>query len=325
MTSHRFAAVMAIAMAGCGAAVAAPAPIAIATGPVSGFAFPLGGEICRLYETLTPDKARCTAAATDGSVEDLNRLRSGDIALAIVQSDVAADAVSASGPFSGNPPFAELRSLLGFYGEPLTILVRGDGPVKLVDDLKGQRVAVGAPGAPEPLFADFLTGLGWGKADLGGVVEMPRSEQVAALCSGKIAAIVVTAPHPNGFVREAMAACHATMLDLAGPGIDGAVESHPPYAQTRLDLSVYGIAGGTMQSFGPRAVLVTTAKLENATVDRLLDGIFKRLDKLRTSHPALAGLDANGIAASAGLGAERHLAAVKYLTDHKIGDAPAPE
>ena len=115
------------------------------------------------------------------------------------------------------------------------------------------------------------------------------------------------------------------MLDLAGPGIDGAVESHPPYAQTRLDLSVYGIAGGTMQSFGPRAVLVTTAKLENATVDRLLDGIFKRLDKLRTSHPALAGLDANGIAASAGLGAERHLAAVKYLTDHKIGDAPAPE
>jgi TRAP-type uncharacterized transport system substrate-binding protein len=157
------------------------------------------------------------------------------------------------------------------------------------------------------------------------VLEMPRGEQIAALCSGKIAAIVVTAPHPNGFVREAISACHGVLLDLAGPGIDGAVEAHSPYAPARLDMGVYGIAGSTVQTFGPRAVLVTTTKLDSGTVDRLLDGILKHLDDLRTSHPALAGLDANGIAASAGLGSERHPAAAKYLTDHKIGDAAAAE
>ena len=318
-------AVIAIGAAACGRALAAPAPLVIATGPVAGFAFPLGGEICRLYELAAPDKARCAAAATDGSVENLNRLRSGDLALAIVQSDVAADALSASGPFTGAQPFIELRSLVGFYSQALTILVRADGPVKQVDDLKGQRIAVGAPGAPEPLFADFLTGLGWARSDLAGVVEMPRSDQIAALCSGKIGAIAFTAPHPNGFVREALASCRAVILDLAGAGIDGAVEAHPSYAPARLDLSAYGVVGPAIQSFGPRAVLMTTAKLDNGVVDRLLDGIFKHLDPLRKSHPAFAVLDANGVAAGAGLGADRHPAAAKYLVGHKVGDSAAAE
>ncbi len=313
------------ALVATGDAYAAPTPLVIGTGPVAAFAFPLGGEICRLYEKVTPDKARCTATATDGSVENLNRLRNGDIALALVQSDVAADAVSASGPFTGGPPFAELRSIVGFYPQTLTVLVRADGPVKQADDLKGQRVAVGAPGQPEPIFMEFLEGLGWGKADLGGVVEMARSEQIAALCSGKIAAIAFTAPHPNGFVREALSACHAVVLDLAGPGLDAAVAAHPAYAPAHLDMSVYGGEPRMVQSFGPRAVLVTTTKLDRDVVERLLNGIFRHIDDLKKSHPAFVMLDTGTIATVAGLGAERHAAAVKYMTDNKIGDAQTGE
>jgi TRAP transporter TAXI family solute receptor len=306
-------------------AFAAPAPIVIATGPVAGFAFPLGGEICRLYETQAQDKAHCAVSATDGSVENLTKLRNGEIALAIVQSDVAADALSGSGAFTGAQPFNDLKSIAGFYAQALTILVKPDGPIKTVDDLKGQRIAVGAPGAPEPLFADFLAGLGLAKADLGGTVEMPRNEQIAALCDGKVAAIAITVPHPNGFVRDAMAACHATPLDLAGPGVDGAVAAHPAYAPARLDMAVYGAAGMVVQSFGPRTVLVTTAKLDDATVSRVLAGVFKHLDDLKKAHPAFVTLDAATVASSAGLGAERHQAALKYLNDNKIGDTPTSE
>jgi TRAP transporter TAXI family solute receptor len=305
-------------------AFAAPAPLIVATGPVAAFAFPLGGEICRLYEKVKDDKAHCTAAATDGSMENLNRLRSGDVALALVQSDLVADAVTASGPFAGGPPFAELRSLVGFYPQALTILVRADGAVKQIDDLKGQRVAVGAPGQPEPVFSDFIEGLGWSKADLGGIVEMARQDQVPALCSGKIAAIAFTAPHPNGFVREALQACHLTMLDLAGPGLDAAVAAHTAYAPAKLDLATYG-DNRAIQSFGPRAVLVTTAKLDSDAATRLMAGVFGHVEDLRKSHPAFATLDTSAIANAAGLGADRHPAATKYLTDNKISEAPSGE
>jgi TRAP transporter TAXI family solute receptor len=314
-----------LALAGSRATVAAPSPIVIGTGPVAGFAFPLGGEICRLFDAAGKDKARCAAASTDGSADNINRLRDGELTLAIVQSDVAADAVSATGPFAGGKPFPELRSIAGFYPQVLTVLVRGDGNVKQPDDLKGQRVAVGAPGMPEPLFAEYLEGLGWGKAELGGIVEMPRTEQIVALCNGKIAAIAVTAPHPNGFVREALAACHVAILDLAGPALDTVMGTHPAYGPARLDLGVYEGQTGAVQSFGPRAVLMATVKLDDATVEQLLKGIFRHIDDLKKAHPAFTGLDAAAISAPTGLGADRHLAAVKYMIDNKIGDTPTGE
>jgi len=309
-----------LALAGTG--MAAPDTIVIGTGPVAGFAFPLGGEICRLYEGVAKDKARCTVAATDGSVENINRLKNGEISLAIVQSDLVADAASAGGPFAGGMPFADLRSIVGFYPQVLTVLVKSDGPVKNTDDLKGKRVAVGAPGAPEPMFAEFLEGLGWGKAELGGIVEMPRAEQVQALCDGKIAAIAVTAPHPNGFVRDALEACHVTVLDL-GPAVDAAVGTHPAYSAAKLDLSRYAGQSGTIQSFGPRAVLVTTAKLDDATVERLLTGITRHLDDLKKAHPAFATIDMATVASPNGLGADRHPAAAKYIADKKLSDTPS--
>jgi TRAP transporter TAXI family solute receptor len=324
-TKWTAASTLCLALAGFGVANAAPAPITIGTGPVGGFAFPLGGEVCHLFEGVAQDVARCAVAPTDGSIDNIARLKSGELSLAIVQSDLAADAVSASGPFAGGMPFGELRAIVGFYPEVLTVLVRGDGAIKTADDLKGQRVAVGAPGAPEPLFADYLEGLGWGKAELGGIMEMPRGDQIAALCGGKIAAIAVTAPHPNGFVREALAACHITILDLVGPAIDSITATHPAYASARLDLSLYAGQTGAVQSFGPRAVLVTTTKFDDVTVERLLTGLFKHIDELRKAHPAFAAIDIGMLASPNGLGADRHPAAVKYMTDKKIGDSPSGE
>ncbi len=300
---------------------AAPSPITIATGPVAGFAFPLGGELCKIYEEATQGKAACSVIPTDGSVDNLNRLRAGEATLAVVQSDVALEALSASGQFAGKQPYAGLRSLLGFYSEPLTILVR-DGAVKTVDDLKGKKVVTGEPHASDQLFPDFLEGLGWSKADLGGVVEMVRGDQIPALCGGNVAAVSLAVAHPNGFVRQALAACPVAILNLAGAGIDGVVTSHPAYAAAHLDMRVYG-ATGTVESFGPRAVLVGNVKLDEDVVARMLDAVFTHLDELKKAHPAFGALDRDSIAASAGLSAERHPAAARYLTAHHIMDGPS--
>ncbi len=306
-------------------ATAAPPPIVIATGPVSGFALPLGAEICRLYMQAAKDKAACSVQATDGSVDNLTRLRAGDVTLALAQSDDVADAVTATGPFAGKPPFTDLRSLVGFYADVLTVLVRSDGPVKQVEDLKGKRIADGESGLPDPLFTDFLEALGWSKADLGGVAEMPRADQVTALCGGKVAALAITAPHPNGYVRNALAACPVTLLDLSGPGIDAVIAAHPSYAPAQLDLAQYGGRSHAIRTFGPRTVMVTTAKLDDAIVTRLAGALFQHMDELRRAHPAFGALDSRTVAANAGLGAERHPAATKYLSDNKLGDSSTGE
>lgn len=300
---------------------AAPSPIVIATGPVAGFAYPLGGEICRLYEKQLSDKARCSVEVTDGSIENLNLLRNDTVGLAIVQSDVLADAIAASGPFAGGKPFAELRAVAGFYAQALTVLVKGDGAVKSVDDLKGKRIVVGEPGNPDPLFSAFIDGLGWTKGDLGGTVEMPRADQIKALCDGSVSAVAITAPHPNGFIREMMAACGVTPLDLTGPAIETALAQHSAYGPAQIDLGVYGGPPQVIQSFGTRAVLVATTKLDDETVQRLLTAIIGHVGDLKSSHPAFVGLDTTILSSGAGLAADRHPAAAKYFTGNKPGDA----
>jgi TRAP transporter TAXI family solute receptor len=318
--SSIFSGALLLALAPALSSLASPSPIVIASGPVAGFAYPLAGEICRLYEKETNGKGHCTVAVSDGSVDDVKRLRDGAADLAVVQSDVAADALAATGPFTGSKPFPELRAVTGFYGQILTILVKSDGPVKSVDDLKGKRVAAGEPGAADPLFADFLEAEGWSKADLGGLAEMPRADQVAALCSGGVAAIAITAPHPNGFIRSAMAACNLTALDLAGPAIDAAVAEHPAYGPAKLELGVYGGASHVVQSFGTRAVLVTTVKLDDDVVKHLLKAVIDHAGDLRAAHPAFAGLDEAALSSGSGLGVDRHPAAAKYLSGGKGGD-----
>jgi TRAP transporter TAXI family solute receptor len=306
---------------GSAQAIAAPSPIVIVTGPVAGFAFPLGGEICRLYDEAAADKARCLVSPSNGSVDDIDRLRAGEVGLAIVQSDIATDAVHGTGVFTGKPPFADLRSITGFYTNALTLLVRRDGPVKQTDDLKGNRIAVGEIGASDPLFNDFMDSMGWTKADLA-IEEMPRGEQIAALCNGKIAAIAVTAPHPNGFVREALSTCPVQALDIPVPIVDNAVSAYPAYAPVHVDMGMYGGQAYSIDSFGPRAVMVTTVKLDREIATRLLTGLFGHIDALDKAHPAFAGLDKAALGLGLGLGAERHPAAVKYMTDNKIADTP---
>lgn len=313
-------AILSIPAAKTAAAAEQPA-VVIGTGPISSFSYPLGGELCRLYESGAIGGGHCYVAPTNGSVDAIDRLRNGELTLAIVQSDQAADALVAHGAFSSRQPFPDLRSLAGFFGDALTVLVRGDGPIRHVDDLKGKRVAVGEPGASDPLFADLLDALGWSKADLAGVAEMPRDEQIPALCGGKIGAIALTAPHPNGFVRQAMASCPVTVLDLAGTGIDSILALHHAYGPTRIDLSVYGGPRPVVQSFGPRAVLAATAKTDDAVVVEMLRAIFLHVDQLRKAHPSFASLDTAQLASGAGLGIERHPAAVKYFTDNNISTA----
>jgi TRAP transporter TAXI family solute receptor len=315
-----------ILAAGASPLSAAPTAITIATGPVSGFAFPLGGAICRAVERESHRKTRCSLLATDGSLDDLERLRDGEANFAIVQSDIAGDAVAATGAFNGKPALAALRGVAGFYSEVLTIIVRADGQLNQVEDLKGKRIVIGEPNMPDPLFGDFLEALGWSKADLGGTVEMPRSEQIAALCAGTVAAIAVTAPNPNGFVRSALdAKCPLTILDLGAAAIDSVTGSHPAYAPARVDLGVYTGQPRVINSFGPRAVLVTLSGSDGDTVKDVMAAVDKDMDDLRKSHPGFAGLDRAAIFSSRGLGAERHDAANQYLIDHRISDSASGE
>src|SRR5260370_31958120 len=85
-------AITASAVAGCTAASDALAPNAfsLATGITGGVYHPVGNAFCRMFNLDGKhQETPCIAVSSDGSVENIRRVESGDSAFGLSQTDVA--------------------------------------------------------------------------------------------------------------------------------------------------------------------------------------------------------------------------------------------
>ncbi|MGQ9371193.1 TAXI family TRAP transporter solute-binding subunit [Azospirillum sp. ST 5-10] len=151
----------------------------IATGTTGGTYFPIGGLIANAISN-PPGSRPCdrggscgvpgliaVAQATSGSVENIELLRSGGAEAALAQADVVFWAYTGSGIYDGKPPFDSLRSIGTLYTESVHIVVRGDGDIRSVADLRGKVVSVGEEGSGTLVDARVVLGAyGLGESDL---------------------------------------------------------------------------------------------------------------------------------------------------------------
>jgi TRAP-type uncharacterized transport system substrate-binding protein len=80
--------------------------------------------------------------STEGSLDNLNRLSTGRVDIALAQSGVA-------------PPgdTGDLISLGSVFYVPLTIFYRSPTPIERLSQLRGQRIAIGSPGSGTRVIA----------------------------------------------------------------------------------------------------------------------------------------------------------------------------
>src|ERR671914_69338 len=124
--------------------VGAPPPkvIRIATGAKNGAYYAFAQEYARL---LASDGIALEIVPTAGTVENLDLLKEGEVALALVQGGSASDEDK-----------RQLQSLGNLFHEPVWVFTRAQKRIKRFSDLKGHRVAVGAAGSGTHLLATQL-------------------------------------------------------------------------------------------------------------------------------------------------------------------------
>ena len=115
--------------------------LVIGTAPVSGVYYPAGGAICRLVNaTRDVSGFRCVVESTDGSAENLQRLRDGDLDFAFLQSDWQYHAFQGSGGPGIEQPYSDLRALFSLHAQPLTIVASRESGIEHLRELRGKRV-----------------------------------------------------------------------------------------------------------------------------------------------------------------------------------------
>src|SRR5215469_12387172 len=85
--------------------------------------------------------------ATQGSVENLRMIATGQIESGIAQSNIAGWAYTGTGIFSAGGPMKNLRAIASLFPESLQLVVRADSSLHTVFDLKSKRISLGQKGS----------------------------------------------------------------------------------------------------------------------------------------------------------------------------------
>ncbi len=301
-------------------ALAATKFINIATGSITGVYYPAGGAICRFVNLGRKDhNIRCSAESTGGSVSNLNSLRKDGTEFAIVQSDWQYHAYNGTGFFGDQEPFKNLRSIFSLYTETFTLAVLENSGIKKLDDIVGKKVNFGPQGSGMYATMEVLSKVkGWNKSSFASVTTLDPSEQINALCNGKIDVMIYTSGNPNGILQEATQhsnpKCKVKILSIDRDAVDKLIKSNPFYVKAIIPGGMYRGNPNDIETFGVKATVVTSSQVSDDVVYNLTKSVFSNFDDFKALHPVFSSLNKKS-AIKDGNSAPLHPGALRYYKE----------
>jgi uncharacterized protein len=279
--------------------------------------YPLGGSICRLFNLDTQRHGlRCAEEPSAGALANIDSLRSGRIDLGIVPSDLLAEAVAGQGRFAVRGPAPDLRVLFAGHADVFTLVARQGSGIRTVADLRGKRIGIGSPGSRQGAGMErVMAALDLTRSDFAEARALSSAEQNRAFCASELDAIVYSVGHPNGLIRDATLTCHGMLVAVSGAAIDRMLSEHQEYERATIPGGTYAVNPADVESFGVRAVVVTTTRLPDAVAYEITRAVFDSFEDFRRLHPAFEALSVAGMAHAAGR-APVHAGAARYYREH---------
>ncbi|MEO1016804.1 MAG: TAXI family TRAP transporter solute-binding subunit [Pseudomonadota bacterium] len=290
--------------------------ISIGTGGVTGVYYPTGGAVCRLVNKDRKDHGiRCSVESTGGSVYNINTVRSGELEFGVAQSDWQFHSLHGTSEFESQGPFDGLRAVFSIHPEPFTVIALNDSGIETFEDVKGKRVNIGNPGSGTRATAEVvLDAYGMSVDDLALAGELKGSEMAAALCDGKMDAIVYVIGHPAAAINEASTTCDVHLVDVTGEPIDKLIDENSYFRTATIPGGMYKGTDEDTTTFGVGATLVSSADVPEDSVYVLVKAVFDNFDDFKQLHPAFANLNEEEMISEA-LSAPLHPGAEKYYKE----------
>ena len=147
------------------------------------------------------------------------------------------------------------------------------------------------------------------------VTELTSSEQVKALCDGKIDAFGYSVGFPNGAMEQAATcAAKAKPINLTGGPVQGLIDGADYYAKAVIPAGTYSNQKKDATTLGVKATVVTSADVSEELVYLVTKAVMENFDAFRDQHPAFGPLEKKNMIAD-GLSAPLHPGAIKYYKE----------
>ena len=209
---------------------------------------------------------------TKGSTENVPLLEAGSLDLALVQGEVAHEALAGIGRAPAN-----LRVLAAMYSTPGMFVVRADTPYRAIEDLRGRPVAFGARGSGLVILARYvLDGLGLDRdRDFQAVLLDKAGDGPAMVMDGRAAALWGGGTGWPGFPAVARGPQGARFLVPDLDGIHRIQRKHPFLKLMVVPASSYPGQTAELHSVGSWSFVMARPTLPDEVAYRLARALHR--------------------------------------------------
>ncbi|HZG72422.1 MAG TPA: TAXI family TRAP transporter solute-binding subunit [Chondromyces sp.] len=287
-----------------------PKFISILTGGTGGTYYPLGGSFAEIISDETG--IQVNAEVSGASAENMNALKDGNAEVAFSQTDIATYAKEGKLMFEG-ASVDNVSAIGTLYPETIQIVTTKDSGITSVEDLKGKRVSVGAPGSgTNPNAEQILEVHGMTFDDIK-KQDLSFDESTAGIQDGTIDAAFVTAGTPTGAVEGLSATEDIVIIPIEQDKIDTLIEKYPYYIKDEVPAGTYKLKEA-VPTVAVQAMLVVSNDLSEEVVYDMTKAIFENLDKVTHAKGKLIKPE-NAVT---GVGIDIHPGAQKYYDEKNI-------
>ncbi len=227
------------------------------------------------------------AQATQGSVENVQAVGSGRLESALAQSDVALGAFSGSGLFKGKPPIKSLRAIAALFPESVHLVVKADGPITEVKDLRGKRVGLGEKESGTLVDAKLiLEAAGIAEKDVKGDYRN-LSLAAAGLSRDELDAFFLFGGYPVPAISELASTTATRLVPIGGEMADRLTHKYSFFTADTIPAGTYSGIDKATPTIGTRALWVVSADVPDDLVYSISQSLWHAGNRhiLDQGHP----------------------------------------
>ena len=265
--------------------------LTIGTGNTTGVYYPAGHAVAKVYNPSAAEHGfRMDAEASNGSVDNINKVLDGTWEFGIAQADMLFKAQEGWAPWFGTP-HKNLRAVAGLYTEAVLFVTKEDREIRTLADLRGKTLNIGAPGSSDNENALIILNAVGLKPETDLTIKEEMTVDASELLEeGDIDAYIYTVGHPSLSIREAaVSGRKIRLVPVDPPLVEEYTRKRVFLTKTKVNTAYYpGLeTQEDIYTIGVKAILFTKADTPDATVTAVVNELIDNLDRFKRQHPAL--------------------------------------
>lgn len=275
-----------LCMAGCGGASKTAdknKPLGLATGPGDGTYQGVGAALVETWNGAKPGFTMETRES-GGSVANVELLRQKKADAALVQGDVAYEAVTGTGAFHSRK-VENLQQLGTLFWEPVQIVTYQGSGVTTLTDLKDKIIAVGSSGSGSEVAARHIlmaAGLTFGDVK---VQYLSLTDTIKALREGTVDAAFIAETAPLPALKELAMQKNLVFLPVTEENRGPLSKQNPQYRLGKIPAGTYNGLAADVPAVEIPCLLVATDSLSKEKAAVLVKILLEHPDALQKPLP----------------------------------------